>query len=90
MDLRRALPSRFGRIDHGWQNLVVDEHFFGRILGLRQRLGDHDRDRIAHVAGLADGERRVRRHLHRRAIFRQHGPTANQATELALGETPPR
>ena len=83
---RRALGGGLGGIDDRGQHLVIDHHLLGRVLGLRQRIGDHDGDRVADVIGLAGGDRRVRRHLHRRAVLRQHGPAADQIAELVLGE----
>ncbi len=83
---RRAFLRGFGRIDHGGQRLVIDNDFLGGVLRLRQSIGDHHRDRVADIIGLAGGERGVRRHLHRRAVLRQHRPAANQIAELVLRE----
>ena len=83
---RRAFLRGFGRIDHGGQRLVVDHDFLGGVFRLRQSIGDHDGDRVADIIGLAGGERGVRRHLHRRAVLRQHRPAANQIAEFVLRE----
>ena len=83
---RRALGGGLDGIDDRGQHLVIDHHLLGGVLGLRQRIGDHHGDRVADVIGLADGDRRVRRHLHRRAVLRQHSPAADQVAELVLGE----
>ncbi len=66
---RCAFLRGFGRIDHGGERLVIDNDFLGGVLRLRQRIGDHDGDRVADIIGLAGGERGVRRHLHRRAVL---------------------
>ena len=83
---RRAFLRSFGRIDHGGERLVIDHDFLGGVFRLRQCIGDHDRDGVADMIGLAGGERRVRRHLHRRAVLRQHRPAADEIAELVLGE----
>ncbi len=83
---RRTLGRGLGRIDHGGQRLVVNHDFLGGVFGLRQSIGDHDRNRVADMIGLAGGNRGMRRHLHRRAVFRQHRPAANQVAELVLGK----
>ena len=58
VDERR--PRREGRLrlDDGVERLVVDGHEFGRVLGDVARLGNHRRDRLAHVAHLADRQAR--------------------------------
>ena len=80
VDRRRAL--RLGRIGHRRQHLVVDLDLLGGVLGLRQRLGHHHRDRIADIAGLARRDRRMRRHLHRRAVLGMDHPAADQIADL--------
>jgi hypothetical protein len=86
VDQRRAFGRRLGRVDHGRQHLVVDSDLLGRVLGLRQRVGDDHSNRITNMTRLADGERRMRRHLHGRAVLGQDHPAADQVAKLALGE----
>jgi hypothetical protein len=69
VDLRRVFILRARRIDHGRQRLVIDLHCVGGITRLRLGLRDHHRDCVADVIDLAVGERRMRRHLHRRAVL---------------------
>ena len=52
VDLRCARSLRRGRIGHRRQHRVVDLDLFGCVARLRQRLRDHDRDRIADMAAL--------------------------------------
>jgi len=47
MDLRRASRLRRGRIGDRRQHVEIALHLLGGIPGLRQGLGDHDRNRIA-------------------------------------------
>jgi len=68
------------------QHRVIDFDFLSRIARLRQRLGEHHRDRIADMAGLAIGERRMRRHFHRRAVLGMDHPAADQIADLVVGE----
>ena len=82
VDLRRALRLRLGGIGHRGQRLVVDADLLGGVLGLRQRFGDHDGDRITDMVGLPVRERRVRRHLHLRAVLGRNHPAANEIADL--------
>ena len=86
VDLRRALRLRLGGIGHRGQHLVVDADLLGGVLGLRQRLGDDDGDRIADMVGLAVRERRVRRHLHLRAVLGRDHPAADEIADLVAGK----
>ncbi len=81
-----ALPLRLGRIGHRRQHLVIDLDPLGGVLRLRQRLGDDDRDRIADVVRLAMGDRRVRRHLHLRAVLGGDHPAADEIADLVGGK----
>ena len=67
-DLRRAGFRRVARGHHRRQRLDVERDRFGRVLGLRDRLGDHAGDRVADVTHFVAGERRPRRIADRRAI----------------------
>ena len=80
VDRRRAL--RLGHVDHRRQHLIVDLDLLGRVFALRGRFGDHHRDRIADIAGLARRDRRMRRHLHRRAVLGMDHPAANEIADL--------
>jgi hypothetical protein len=86
VDQRRALLLRRGGIGDGGQHRVIDFHFFRGIARLRQRLADHDGDRIADMAGFAVGEHRMRRHFHRRAVLGMNHPAADQIADLVAGE----
>ena len=50
MDERRAVLERLRDVDDRVERLVVDLDELGRVLRLRARLGDHDRDAVALVA----------------------------------------
>ncbi len=77
---------RLGRIDHGGQHLVVDLDLLGGIACLRQSFADHHRHRVADMVHRAGGERRMRRHLHRRAVLGVDHPAADQIADLVVGE----
>ena len=81
VDLRRA-RLRLGGVDDRRQRLVIDGDGLGRVLRLRQRLGDDDGDVIADVAHLAKRQRRVRAGLHRRAVLGMDHPAADQPADL--------
>ena len=83
-----AAPGRcaVARVDDGRQHLVVDDDRFGRVPGLRQRLGDHHRDVVADIAHLALRQRRMRAGLHRRAVLGVDHPAADQTADLVGGE----
>ena len=63
------------------RSVVVDVEQLGGVLGLLAGFGDHHRDRVADVAHLADGEHRVRRLRHRRAVLVVDLPAAGQAAD---------
>ena len=86
VNLRRAGLLRRRGIGDRRQHPVVDFHFLRGIARLRQRFGDHDRHRIADMAGLVHGQRRMRRHLHRRAVLGMDHPAANEIADLVGGE----
>ncbi len=86
VDLRGAGLLRRRRIGDRRQHGVVDFHLFRGIARLRQRFGDHHRHRIADMARFADGERRVWRHLHRRAVFGMDHPAADEIADLVGGK----
>ena len=86
VDLRRAGLLRRRRIGDRGQHRVIDFDFLRGVARLRQRLSEHHRDRIADMAGLAVGERRMRRHFHRRAVLGMDHPAADQIADLVVGE----
>ena len=86
VNLRRALFLRRGGIGDRGQHRVIDLDLLGGVARLRQGLGDHHRDRIADMAGLAAGERRMRRHLHRRAVLGMDHPAADEIADLVGGK----
>jgi hypothetical protein len=64
---RRLVPDfggagleRIGRHCDCGQHLVIDVHQLGTVLGLIERLGDHNRDRFADIANLVGGQHRLR------------------------------
>ena len=84
MDLRAGLG--LGRIDHRRQHLVIDLHLLGGIAPLRLRLRDHHGNRVADMVDSRGGKRRMRRHLHRRAVLGMDHPAADQIADLVGGE----
>ena len=60
---------------------VVDRDLLGGVARLPEALGDHHRDRIADMAHPVDGEHRMRRLLHRRAVLRIDQPAAGQPAD---------
>ena len=78
---------RFGSItyiDHRAQRFVIHLHGLGGVFGLLQGLGNHHRHLVAHVAGTAQGQHRVRRLLHGGTVGVVDQPAAGQAAHLAL------
>ena len=55
----RAVLSRCLHVDDRGERLVVDLDELGGVDRVRARVGDHDRDAVALVVRLADGEREV-------------------------------
>ena len=64
----RVLGEARYALRHGRQRFIVDHDLFGGILGLRDRLGDDERDRGADMAHAIGRQDVVRRHRHRRAV----------------------
>ena len=65
---RRARLGGGAGFGDGGQRLDVEHDGFRGVLGLRQRLGDHEGHRIAHEVHLLGGERIACRRLHLRAV----------------------
>ncbi len=87
VDLRAGL--RLGRIGHRRQQFVIDLDLLGAVARRGHRLGDHHRDRVADMVDRIGGERRMRRHLHRRAVLGMDHPAADQIADLVGGELRP-
>ncbi len=77
-DARLARPHRVLDRGGGRERLVADSDQLRRFLRLRPGSGDDHRDGIADVADALDGEDRVRRLGHGRAVLRLHAPAAGQ------------
>ena len=82
VNLRRSGTLCLRRINDGGQFAIVDIDLFAGIAGLCQRLGDHHRHRIADMADLTAGQRRMRRHFHRRAVLGMDHPATDQIADL--------
>jgi hypothetical protein len=80
--LRRSGLEGVTRRHYGRAWGVIDRHAFGAVAGAVERVGDHDRDRIADVQRAADRNRRAVRQVHRAAVtllvgrHRRHGAEA--------------
>ena len=77
---------RLGRIGDGRKRLILDRDFLRRVFRLRQRLRDDKRHRIADITDLARRDRRMRRHLHRRAVLGMDHPAADEIADLVGGQ----
>ncbi len=86
VDARRALLLRSGGVGDRRQHRVIDFDLLGGVARPRQRLADHDGDRVADMAGFAIGKNGMRRHFHRRAILGVDHPAADQIADLVAGE----
>ena len=82
MHLRRALGLRPAGLRIGGEHLVVDHDRLGRVLGLRQGLGDHHGDMVADIANLALRQHRMGTGAHRRAVLRMDHPAADEPSHL--------
>ena len=67
-DRGRTRRDGLCRVGHRGQRLVVDLEALGRILGLPNRFGDHQRHRVADVADPAAGQSGVGTREQRRAV----------------------
>ncbi len=63
MDDVLGVVRRGGEVDDRLPRLVLDLDELGGVLGRVAAVGDDDRDRVTHVADVADRERRGQRHL---------------------------
>ena len=68
VELRRAGLERLARRHHRGARRVVDLDALGGVAGKLQRVGDHDRDRIADMQHAVDRDRRPVRQVHRAAV----------------------
>ena len=82
MHLGRAGGDGIGQVGDGGQVRVVDVDQFGGVLGLLLGFGDHDGDRVADMAHLADRDHRMRRFGHRRAVLVVDLPAAGNAADI--------
>ena len=73
---------RLGCVDNSREHVVIDHDGFRRVLRLGERLGDHHRHVVAHIAHLALGKRRVGPCLHRAAILGMDHPAADEPADL--------
>ena len=85
MDAGRC-ALRLRGVDDGRKSLVVDHDRLRGVLRLSQRLSDHDRDVVAHIAHLALSEGRMRARLHGRAVLGMDHPAADQPADLVGGK----
>ena len=78
------LRARFslGRINHRREHLVIDHHLLGGVAAQRLGFGNHHRHRVADMVHRLGGDRRMRRHLHRRAVLGMDHPAADQTADL--------
>ena len=74
MEHRRVRRGRFARIDNGGEGVVANLDEVRRVDGLRARLRDHERDRLADVTNALARERPARRLRHRLAVGPLDGP----------------
>ena len=73
--------GRGRRVDDRGQYVVVDVDECSGRLGLPERLGDDERNLVAHVTHAALGDDRVLGLLHRGAVGRDDEPPAGQAAD---------
>ena len=71
-------------IDHGGQGFIVHHHGLSSVLGLLYGFGNHHSHLVAHVAGFAQGQHRVRRLVHGLAIGAGNQPATGQSAHLAF------
>ena len=64
MHIRAGIGDRLFRIDHVWQRLVFDAHFFRGVLSLSAGLGDNGHHPLTGITHLTDRER-IAPHLRR-------------------------
>ena len=86
VDQRRVRIARRQHVGDRRQNLEIDRHAVGHVLGLGAAGGDADRDRLAHLAHLFEGERGLRGGLEPG----QSGDRADRldARHVGVGEDP--
>ena len=82
MQDRGVVSERGLDVAHRGQRLVIDLDELGGVLRERAAVGDHDRDAVAGVARLVDGERPVRRQLD----VLGDGPGTGQPARPLVGE----
>ena len=83
-DLRRAGLGRGTQVDYRRQRLPVDRDRLGRVLGLLDRVGDHESDGVAHVAHRVGRQHRIGRHIEMRLVRRLHQVRAQAHDRLQI------
>ena len=84
-ECRTFLGRRFDVDDHA-ERLVLDVDELSGINRMRARVGDHDRDAVALVVDLGDGERKVLGALH----LLRHRPGARHRCLPVVAQVDPR
>ena len=78
-DPRRSFRKRGAAIDHARQRFPIERDRLDRVLRLKQRVGDHERQAIADVQRLAVRHNGIGRH---RDCLVRHARRAGQEAEL--------
>ena len=86
VDLGRAVCQGLLGIGDGGQHLIVHLDRFGGDPGQRLGLGDHHGGGVADIAHLFSGQRRPSAHVHRAAILRRDGPSADDVADAVAGQ----
>jgi hypothetical protein len=84
----RRLPRPF-QLDDRLERLVLHAHQLGGVLGEVPVVGDHHRDRLAHVAHAVDGERELGLRREQRGVPGEQGQRLVQLAEVGTGEHEP-
>ena len=77
-----ARSDRIAHAGNGWQVLQFDHQQFRGVLGLLAGFRDHHGDGVADMAHLADGQHRMDRFGHRRAVLIVDLPAARNAANF--------
>ena len=82
IELRRIGPYRGDDPSHCRQNPIFDLNAFGGVAGDLDAVGNDHRDRVADMAHVALRQQRMRRLLHRLAVFAHNSPGAWDPVQL--------
>ena len=74
------------RVEHRLERFIPAGDQLGRILGAIARVGDHDRDRLAHVAHDLARQDRLEQALHPRARVHAHGDRPQIGGQIGRGD----